>query len=250
MSNTNKTIENLKSKRSLSRTIRHETKGFMREELQNYREHASQINTDRRLSADGKAEKLQQLKRTYENRDLQLSQRLKQEEQNALDVAKAGARKILTNNLPTVDAQKQKLFNQRADALTAKATFATSSGDMIAAIRELSELAADEPKLSANALPNIMRLSEKALANTGPNDIVKNKKVLQQIYETTSDNALPPYGKESCEIIGTAESIEQTPMFIGAVPEAMKEITLNTSKYINTPEMYLEQQDGQQGGGE
>lgn len=241
---TKATIEHLESKLKLSRTIRGETAKLMRYELDDFRSYKSQINTDRKLSSDGKSEEIQELKKTYEKRVLQLSQELKKQESDALDVAKSGANKILAGELPKVDAQKQAIFNRKADALKARATFATNSGDAIAAIKELSELAADEPSLSAQIQPSVLQLGEKALANTDPSDIVQTKKVLAQIFESTSSSALPSGGKEALDIIGTADAILETPMFIGTVPNALEEITPNTAKHINAPNEYLEQSEG------
>lgn len=240
-------IEDLQKHISKSRTIRQEITGFMREALQEYRGHASQINTDPRLSAQGRADETGRLREHHERKVLELAKGFQDEESKALDAAKSGARKILAGDLPKVAAQKRRLFEREAEQLKAQVMFATSTNDMMTAIKDLAN-AADEPGLAAEVKPEIMRLSEKVLNQADPGETVQLKKTLSQVYEDISDAALPEGGREARDILGTAEAIENTPMLDGIVPEAMQEITQNTSRYINEPEKYLnaQEQDGQQ----
>src|SRR5699024_1218308 len=125
---TKNTIESLQGKIGKSRTIRGEITRFSRLELENYRAEVSKINTDRTLSDAGKAIQIGYLKEDTEEKVLKMAQTFRKMENDALNAAREGANKILVGSLPKVDAQKQKLFQQKADQLEARAIFATSSG--------------------------------------------------------------------------------------------------------------------------
>ncbi|MFD2628003.1 hypothetical protein [Oceanobacillus kapialis] len=212
--------------------------------LNEYRQAASNINTDLYLSIEGKRQEIFKLKSVYERKILKLAKALRKEDREALTNAQKESQKILTDALPDVDVQKRKLFEQKADVLQARALFSTNLKDAVEALRELVSIA-DEPALANEIKPKILEVSQRLIASANPNELIGLKNELGSLYNEVSNKALPEGAARAKGTLDAVESLDRTPIFSDLVKRSMMEITPLTSTYINNPDAYYEKHGGE-----
>ncbi|WLD91761.1 hypothetical protein [Alkalihalobacillus sp. AL-G] len=239
-----KKLEQLHGGISFSNTLRGEMTAFTRGALDDFRAQKRIINQNRELSLEGKQAQISKLQATFERKLMEDARGFKTESNAKLKAAIESGENYLTSELPKVDDQKRKLFEQKAMELEGKVLFATNTKAATEALQELVNLT-DEPALARDIKGKVLSLSQNVVNGIeNGSERLQTKNQLGQLYTDVDSRSLPEGADEVKQRIAIARQQLETPLYGDLEKRALMEISPLASHYVNDPEGYFEKYNG------
>jgi small nuclear ribonucleoprotein (snRNP)-like protein len=230
-----KYIENIQTVHELKRGV----SGLINETLNELRDAKALLKGNRLLTEEGKREEEKKLQAKYEKTFLGKMREVDNMVNLLLDESKDETDKVLTAALPPVEETKQKLFDLELKKAEGQVMFAIGAQQATKALEQLVE-SATEPLLAQQALDKFISLSMPALSLAADTERAALKQRLGSLYQQLDTKAQVEGAQGAREALSTINALKGAGYVTGYVQDALKEISMKSYEYVNSPKAYFE----------
>lgn len=202
--------------------------------LREYREEAEKIKVDRYLTSEGKAEMILTLKdvKTFELMNETLLHKAKYE--MIVNAVLKEAEEVANEPFPAVDQVRADQFEKELSDLKTSVLLSTNVE------RSLDEVVKFVDATKENSLLDRVRGEFASLVAPIIGSLpLEKRELLNSLFADVKDKALGPDRIEALKLIEQAKVALNAPTYELTVQNAVQELGMNATKYLNDPQAYI-----------